>query len=104
VWRPATRAVGLKGLRFHGLRHTSATLSIAAGASTRELMARMGHSSSAATLRYQHIMAGRDAAIAAAPDQLIEAARPWRTTRRQHRVARGWHESGNPATPRNGAE
>jgi integrase len=45
VWRPATRAAGLEGLRFHDLRHTSATLSIAAGASTRELMARMGHSS-----------------------------------------------------------
>jgi integrase len=74
VWRPATRAVGLAGLRFHDLRHTSATLSIAAGASTRELMARMGHSSSAAALRYQHIMAGRDAAIAAALDELIEAA------------------------------
>jgi integrase len=74
VWRPATRAVGLEGLRFHDLRHTSATLSIAAGASTRELMARMDHSSSAAALRYQHVMAGRDAAIAAALDELIEAA------------------------------
>jgi integrase len=74
VWLPATRAVGLDGLRFHDLRHTSATLSIAAGASTRELMARMGHSSSAAALRYQHVMAGRDAAIAAALDELIEAA------------------------------
>jgi hypothetical protein len=74
VWRPATRAAGLDGLRFHDLRHTSATLSIAAGASTRELMARMGHSSSAAALRYQHVMAGRDAAIAAALDELIEAA------------------------------
>ena len=74
VWRQATRAVGLQGLRFHDLRHTSATLSIAAGASTRELMARMGHSSSAAALRYQHVMAGRDAAIAAALDELIEAA------------------------------
>jgi integrase len=74
VWRPATRAVGLEGLRFHDLRHTSATLSIAAGASTRELMARMGHSSSAAALRYQHVMAGRDTAIAAALDELIEAA------------------------------
>jgi integrase len=74
VWRPATRAAGLEGLRFHDLRHTSATLSIAAGASTRELMARMGHSSSAAALRYQHVMAGRDAAIAAALDELIQAA------------------------------
>jgi integrase len=74
VWRPAIRAVGLEGLRFHDLRHTSATLSIAAGASTRELMARMGHSSSAAALRYQHVLAGRDTAIAAALDELIEAA------------------------------
>jgi hypothetical protein len=40
-------------------------------------MARMGHSSSAASaaaLRYQHVMAGRDAAIAAALDELIVAA------------------------------
>jgi hypothetical protein len=51
-----------------------AALAIAAGASTRELMVRMGHSSSAAALRYQHVMAGRDAAIAAALDELIQAA------------------------------
>ena len=38
----------LEGLRFHDLRHTAATLAVAAGASTRELMVRMGHSSSAA--------------------------------------------------------
>jgi hypothetical protein len=37
-------------------------------------MARLGHSSSAAALRYQHVLAGRDAAIAAALDELIEAA------------------------------
>jgi hypothetical protein len=71
---PATRAAGLDGLHFHDLRHTSATLSIAAGASTRELMARMGHSSSAAALRYQHVLVGLDTAIAAALDELIEAA------------------------------
>src|SRR5512133_1779647 len=85
VWRPATQAAGLEGLRFHDLRHTSATLSIAAGASTRELMARMGHSSSAAALRYQHVMAGRDAAIAAALDQLVQAA----STRLQDPAAAG---------------
>jgi hypothetical protein len=37
-------------------------------------MVRMGHSSSAAALRYQHVMAGRDAAIAAALDELVQAA------------------------------
>jgi integrase len=74
VWDPATRAAGVEGLRFHDLRHTAATLAIAAGASTRELMVRMGHSSSAAALRYQHVMAGRDAAIAAGLDELVQAA------------------------------
>jgi integrase len=74
VWIPATRAAGVEGLRFHDLRHTAATLAVAAGASTRELMVRMGHSSSAAALRYQHVMAGRDAAIAAALDELVAAA------------------------------
>ena len=34
----------------------------------------MGHSSSAAALRYQHVMAGRDQAIAAALDELVQAA------------------------------
>jgi hypothetical protein len=37
-------------------------------------MVRMGHSSSAAALRYQHVMTGRDAAIAAGLDELIQAA------------------------------
>ena len=37
-------------------------------------MVRMGHSSSAAALRYQHVMAGRDAAIAAALHELVQAA------------------------------
>jgi integrase len=44
VWIPATRATGVKGLRFHDLRHTAATLAVVAGASTREPMVRMGHS------------------------------------------------------------
>ena len=74
VWIPTTRAAGVEGLRFHDLRHTAATLAVAAGASTRELMVRMGHSSSAAALRYQHVMTGRDVAIAAGLDELIQAA------------------------------
>ena len=31
VWIPATRAAGVEGLRFHDLRHTAATLAVAAG-------------------------------------------------------------------------
>jgi integrase len=35
VWRPAVKQLGLKGLRFHDLRHTAVTLAAAAGATTR---------------------------------------------------------------------
>jgi integrase len=66
AWRPATASLGLTGVRFHDLRHTGATLAASAGASTRELMARLGHASSAAALRYQHATAARDASIAQA--------------------------------------
>jgi integrase len=80
VWLPATRAVGLEGLRFHDLRHTGNTLAASTGASTRELMARMGHASSRAALIYQHATRDRDAAIAAALSELIRSqARPYRT-------------------------
>jgi integrase len=73
-WLPATRAAGVEGLRFHDLRHSAATLALAAGANSRELMERMGHTSPAVALRYQHVMAGRDQAIAAALDELVQAA------------------------------
>jgi integrase len=73
-WQPATRATGVEGLRFHDLRHSAATLALAAGANTRELMERMGHSSPQVALRYQHVMAGRDQAIAAALEELVQAA------------------------------
>ena len=37
-------------------------------------MERMGHTSPQVALRYQHVMAGRDQAIAAALDALVQAA------------------------------
>ncbi len=71
TWEPATRAVGVHGLRFHDLRHSAGTLSAVAGATTKELMARMGHSSPRAALIYQHATAERDGAIADALDRLV---------------------------------
>jgi integrase len=58
----------LAGLRFHDLRHSAGTLTAVAGATTKKLMARMGHSSPRAALIYQHATAERDAAVAAALD------------------------------------
>jgi len=51
-------------------------MALAAGANTRELMERMGHTAPQVALRYQHVMAGRDQAIAAALDELVQAAAP----------------------------
>jgi len=65
VWLPATAAVGLEGLRFHELRHTAATLAAASKTSTKAIMARIGHNSMAAALRYQHVMEGQDEEIVA---------------------------------------
>jgi Phage integrase family len=96
VWRLAVKQLGLEGLRFHDLRHTAATLAAAAGATTRELMERMGHTSPAVALRYQHVMADRQGAIAAALDGL--AAMP----RRNPDVGRG-HVEGMTG-PGRGAE
>jgi integrase len=64
VWLPATTEVGLRGLRFHDLRHTAGTLAARTGATTKELMARLGHASPNAALIYQHASADRDRSIA----------------------------------------
>lgn len=71
AWSRATTAVGLGGVRIHDLRHTGATLAAATGASTKELMNRLGHASSDAAWRYQHATRDRDAAIAAALSELV---------------------------------
>jgi len=75
VWAPTLRAAGLEGLRFHDLRHSAGTMTAVAGATTKEIMARLGHSSPRAALVYQHATAERDTAIAAALDVLADSLR-----------------------------
>ena len=75
AWGRAPKAVGITGLRFHDLRHTGNTLAAATGASTKELMARMGHSSPRAALIYQHSTQDCDAAIAAGLSSMVEEHR-----------------------------
>jgi integrase len=79
VWQPTVARAGLAGLRFHDLRHTAATLAATAGATTRELMERLGHSTPAMALRYQHVMADRQTALTAALDGLARQALQQRT-------------------------
>jgi integrase len=52
-------------LRFHDLRHSGAVLAAATGATLAELMGRLGHSTPAAAMRYQHAAQRRDREIAA---------------------------------------
>ena len=76
-WARARDAVDLpEGFRFHDLRHTANTLTAATGASTRDLMFRMGHASAQAALRYQHATRQRDTEIAKSLGELVEAGMP----------------------------
>jgi integrase len=68
----ARDAAGRSDLRFHDLRHSGAVLAAATGASLAELMARLGHSTPAAAMRYQHAAQGRDREIAALLSKLAE--------------------------------
>ncbi|MGB5756101.1 MAG: tyrosine-type recombinase/integrase [Acidimicrobiales bacterium] len=56
---------------FHDLRHVAGTLNAQAGATLKEAMRRLGHSSAVAALRYQHAVDERDAEIADAVGGLI---------------------------------
>ncbi|MEV6696878.1 hypothetical protein AB0M68_06845 [Streptomyces sp. NPDC051453] len=64
MWLRSLAATGLGDVHFHDLRHTGNILAATGGASTRELMHRMGHSSVRAALIYQHLVNGRDHVIA----------------------------------------
>ncbi len=79
AWDEARAGLGLEHLHFHDLRHTGNTLAAATGASTKELMARLGHSSPQAALRYQHASRARDLAIATALNDLITGVTGERT-------------------------
>ena len=72
-WPETVKAVGLPGgFHFHDLRHTGNQLAANAGATTRELMHRMGHGSMRAALIYQHATTDRDRRIADAMEDMID--------------------------------
>ena len=75
AWQAARRQLGRPEIHFHDLRGAGLTWAATQGATTRELMARAGHASPAAALRYQHVAEDRDAAIAEALSGLAVSAR-----------------------------
>jgi integrase len=78
VWKKSLKDAGIPAgleLHLHDLRHTGSTWSAQSGATLKEVMARIGHSSTRAAMIYQHATRERDQAIAAALDELIDTAR-----------------------------
>jgi len=68
VFKPAARAAGIPELTFHDLRHTGASLMIAAGCHVKVIAEQMGHSDGGGLVlkRYGHLYKGarRQAAVA----------------------------------------
>lgn len=77
IWLPAVAQTGLAPLRIHDLRHTCASLAIAAGADVKVLQRMLGHASAALTLdRYGHLLPGQAESVAERLDILARAAEP----------------------------
>jgi integrase len=74
TWDKARRSVGLPDLHFP-LRHTGGTLTATTGATLKELMARLGHTSVRAALIYRHATRDRDQAIARALGAYVREVR-----------------------------
>jgi integrase len=64
TWDRARKAAGRPDLRVHDLRHTGAVLAAQSGATLAELMGRLGHTTPAMAIRYQHVAEDRDTEIA----------------------------------------
>jgi integrase len=76
VFTPAARQVGLDGLVPHALRHTAASVAIAAGADVKVVQQMLGHKSATMTLDlYGHLFDDRLDDVAGALDAAARAAR-----------------------------
>jgi integrase len=74
-WDEAIEAAGLPNrFHFHDLRHLGNQLAADAGASTRQLMHRLGQSTVNAAMIYQHATAKRDREIAASINERLAQA------------------------------
>jgi integrase len=67
----ALKSIGQEGVRVHDLRHFAGTQTARVG-NLVETMGRLGHSTVKASLIYQKVVSGRDAAVAEALSQLAE--------------------------------
>jgi integrase len=76
----ARKATGVTQYTLHDLRHAAGTMAAWTGATTKELMARLGHSTPQASIRYQHAARTRDEEIA----RRLDVFRPTATEHVDH--------------------
>lgn len=80
-FKPLLRAAGLPKLRLYDLRHTHATLLLAAGEHPKVVQERLGHSTITLTLdTYSHVVPGMQERAAERLDALLVQAAPKRQT------------------------
>lgn len=78
VWHPLRTAAKLPAtFHFHDLRHTMASLHVAAGTTVVELAQMMGHASPAVTMEvYAHLLSGTQRPTANKLTDLVQANKP----------------------------
>ncbi|QIS39077.1 tyrosine-type recombinase/integrase [Clavibacter capsici] len=72
AWAKAAAEVGLPQFHLHDVRHAGLTVAAQAGATTRELMARGGHRTTAAAMTYQHVAEERASLLAERMESLLD--------------------------------
>ncbi|MFO0976421.1 MAG: tyrosine-type recombinase/integrase [Planctomycetaceae bacterium] len=75
TWHPIRKAAGIPdSIRFHDLRHTAASLMLAAGVSMKVVQEKLGHSDYLLTANtYSHLLQGAQAEAAAKVDDLLSS-------------------------------
>ncbi len=72
-WWPLRERAGLKGVRFHDLRHTAASLLLLAGVHPKVVQERLGHASVVLTLDvYSHLLGSMQRDAADAIDEILK--------------------------------
>lgn len=90
VWYPALAEAGLKRITVHELRHTGASLAIAAGADVKVVQTLLGHAEASTTLNvYTHLL----------EDRLDEVAEALDRERAESQTARRRHAAGGNVIP-----
>ncbi len=75
-WGALRDRLGLTGLRFHDLRHTSATLALEAGVHPKVVQERLGHANIGVTLdTYSHVLPNMQREAAEKLDALVPRPR-----------------------------